>query len=185
MKLKEMRIRKRLVTAFAIVIAIFGVVSALVAAAMVYMVSDYNKVLEYYAFPQGDIGRAMNATAEVRSATRAIIGYETQELIDAVSGQHETAIEEFEYYREQIRPTMITPEGKACMKAIDLAWEAYIKVDQEVVALGATTDQAKCERAQERMVNELAPLYTELDAAMKDLMERAERGCGTGKTADS
>ena len=171
MKFKEMRIRKRLISAFTVVIVIFGVVSALVAAAMVYMVSDYNKVLENYAFPQGDIGRAMNATAEVRSATRAIIGYETQELIDAVKGQHETAIKEFEYYREQIRPTMITPEGKAAMKAIDLAWESYIKVDKEIVELGATTDQARGERAQERMINELAPLYTELDNAMKELMD--------------
>lgn len=171
MKFKEMRIRKRLITAFTTVIIIFATVSALVAAAMVYMVGDYNKVLENYAFPQGDIGRAMNATAEVRSATRAIIGYETQELIDAVKGQHETAIEEFEYYREQIRPTMVTPEGEACMKALDLAWEAYIKIDKEIVELGATTDQVRCARAQERMINELAPLYNELDDAMKELME--------------
>lgn len=171
MKLKEMGIRKRLVTAFSIVIIIFGVVSAAVAAAMVYMVGDYNKVLENYAFPQGDIGRAMNATAEVRSATRGIIGYETEELIADVMAQHETAIEEFEYYREQIRPTMVTPEGKACMKAIDLAWEAYIKIDEEIVELGATTDQARCARAQERMINELAPLYNELDDAMKELMD--------------
>ena len=177
MKFKEMRIRKRLVTAFTVVIAIFGVVSVLVAATMVYMVGDYNKVLDNYAFPQGDIGRAMNATAEVRSATRAIIGYETQELIDAVKGQHETAIEEFEYYREQIRPTMVTPEGEACMAAIDEAWEAYIKVDEEIVALGATTDQAKCALARERMINELAPLYTELDNAMKELMDvNVEKG---------
>lgn len=171
MKFKEMRIRKRLIAAFTTVIIIFGAVSALVAATMIYMVSDYNKVLNNYAFPQGDIGRAMNATAEVRSATRAIIGYETQELIDAIKGQHETAIEEFEYYREQIRPTMVTPEGEACMRAIDLAWEAYIKVDKEIVELGATTDQARCARAQERMINELAPLYTELDSAMKELMD--------------
>ena len=171
MNFKEMRIRKRLIAAFTTVIIIFGVVSALVAVAMVYMVGDYNKVLENYAFPQGDIGRAMNATAEVRSATRAIIGYETQELIDTVKEQHEVAIEEFEYYREQIRPTMVTPEGEACMKAIDLAWETYIKVDKEIVELGATTDQAKCARAQERMINELAPLYTELDNAMTALMD--------------
>lgn len=177
MKFKEMKIKKRLISAFTIIITIFGVVSVLVAATMVYMVGDYNKVLDNYAFPQGDIGRAMNATAEVRSATRAIIGYETQELIDAIKGQHETAIEEFEYYREEIRPTMVTPEGKACMAAIDKAWEAYIKVDKEIVALGATTDQVKCAQAQERMINELAPLYTELDNAMKELMDvNVEKG---------
>ena len=177
MNFKEMRIKKRLIAAFTIVISIFGCVSVLVAATMMYMVKDYNKVLENYAFPQGDIGRAMNATAEVRSATRAIIGYETQELIDAVKGQHETAISEFEYYREQIRPTMVTTEGKKCMSAMDAAWEAYIKVDKEIVALGATTDQEKCAQAQEKMINELAPLYTQLDKAMTDLMDvNVEKG---------
>lgn len=158
-------------TAFTTVILIFTTVSVAVAGTMIYMVKDYNKVLENYAFPQGDIGRAMNATAEVRSATRAIIGYETQELIDAVKEQHETAIKEFQYYREMIRPTMVTKEGKECMEAIDKAWDAYREVDAEIVALGATTDQAKCALAQERMINELAPLYTDLDNAMKALMD--------------
>ena len=177
MKLKEMRIKKRLITAFTIVIAIFGAVSVLVAAAMVYMVGVYDKVLEYYAFPQGDIGRAMNATAEVRSATRGIVGYETEELIQVVMTQHDEAIKEFEYYREEIRPTMITPEGKACMAAIDKAWEAYIEIDKEIIELGATTDQVRCEQAQKRMINELAPLYNELDNAMKGLMDvNVEKG---------
>ena len=177
MKFKEMRIKKRLVSAFTIVITIFGAVSVLVAAVMVYMVGDYNKVLEYYAFPQGDIGRAMNATAEVRSATRGIVGYETDELIEVVMKQHGEAIKEFEYYRERIRPTMVTPEGKACMDAIDKAWAAYIAIDEEIVKLGATTDQARCEQAQKRMINELAPLYNELDDAMKGLMDvNVEKG---------
>ena len=37
--------------------------------------------------------------------------------------------------------------------------------------MGATTDQARCEQAQKRMINELAPLYNELDDAMKELMD--------------
>ena len=171
MNFNKMRIRKRLMTAFTAVILIFTTVSVAVAGTMIYMVKDYNKVLENYAFPQGDIGRAMNATAEVRSATRAIIGYETQELIDAVKEQHETAIKEFQYYREMIRPTMVTKEGKECMEAIDKAWEAYREVDAQIVVLGATTDQVKCAQAQERMIKELAPLYNDLDNAMKELMD--------------
>ena len=177
MESKEIDVRKRLMKAFIEIIVVFGAVSVLVMAIMVYMVGSYNKTLEFYAFPQGDIGRAMNATAEVRSATRAIIGYETQWLKDAVRDQHETAVAEFEYYREQIRLTMVTPEGEACMAAIDQAWDAYIKVDEEIVALGATTDTVKCEQAQEKMIKELAPLYKELDEAMTALMDvNVEKG---------
>lgn len=186
MKVKEMDLKKRLLSAFAEVIVIFATVSILVVAIMVYMVGDYNKVLDNYAFPQGDIGRAMNATAEVRSATRAIIGYETQELKDAIKEQHETAVAEFEYYREQIRPTMVTPEGEACMEAIDQAWDAYIKVNEEIILLGSTMDFAKCEQAQEKMIKELAPLYEKLDDAMKQLMDvNVEKGYAEQKKLET
>ena len=172
-----MDIKKRLMSAVTFMIAVFGSVSVLVAAVMVYMVGDYNKVLEYYAFPQGDIGKALYVTAEVRSSTRGIIGYETQELIDVMKEQHETAIEKFDYYREIIRPTMVTKEGKACMEAIDQAWDAYIELDQEIVALGATTDPERRKLAQERMIKELAPRYQDLDNAMRDLMDvNVEKG---------
>ena len=102
MNTKDANVRRRLLAAFKEIIVIFGTVSILVMVIMIYMVGDYNKVLNNYAFPQGDIGRAMNATAEIRSATRAVIGYEEQWLKDVVKEQHETAVKEFEYYREQI-----------------------------------------------------------------------------------
>ncbi|MBR3606714.1 MAG: MCP four helix bundle domain-containing protein [Lachnospiraceae bacterium] len=170
-KFKEMKIKKRLVSAFTIVISIFVLVAVVVAGSMMFMVKNYDKVLTYYAFPQGDIGMAMNATAEIRSATRAIIGYETRELIDAVKGQRDQFISDFNYYIEKVRPTMITPEGDACMAAIDEAWEKYYTLENEIVALGDSTDPDQCALAQERMISELTPLYRELDEAMKNLME--------------
>ena len=42
--------------------------------AIIFMVMQYNHVLNYYAFPQGDIGHAMAALADVRSGTRGAIG---------------------------------------------------------------------------------------------------------------
>ena len=170
-KFKEMKIKKRLVSAFAIVISIFVLVAFTVAGSMMFMVKNYDKVLSYYAFPQGDIGMAMNATAEIRSATRAIIGYETRELIDAVKGQRDQSVSDFKYYIEKVRPTMITPEGDTCMAAIDEAWEKYHTLENEIVALGDSTDPDQCALAQERMISELTPLYRELDSAMKGLME--------------
>ena len=170
-KFKEMKIKKRLVSAFTIVISIFVLVALTVAGSMMFMVKNYDKVLSYYAFPQGDIGMAMNATAEIRSATRAIIGYETRELIDAVKGQRDQSVSDFKYYIEKVRPTMITPEGDACMAAIDEAWEKYHTLENEIVALGDSTDPEQSALAQERMISELTPLYRELDEAMKNLME--------------
>ena len=88
-----------------------------------------NKVLINYAYPQGDIAMAMNESAEVRAASRGIVGYDSNELIESMKEQHDQAINSFEAYLEKIRPTMITKQGIACMDAIDKAWAAYKEVD--------------------------------------------------------
>ncbi len=171
MKFNEMRIRKRLITAFTIIVVIFSSVCAIVGIALFFMVNQYQKVLENYAFPQGDIGRLMNASAEVRSATRAVIGYDSQELIDKILVKHDSAVNEFENYLQKIRPTMITEEGLACMDKIDTAWKAYKEIDSTVITMGTTTNATSILQAQQKMINEVEPLYNALDEAMISLMD--------------
>ena len=171
MKFNEMRIRKLLITAFTIIVVIFSSVCAIVGIALFFMVNQYQKVLENYAFPQGDIGRLMNASAEVRSATRAVIGYDSQELIDKILVKHDSAVNEFENYLQKIRPTMITEEGHACMDKIDTAWNAYKEIDATVITMGTTTNATSILQAQQKMINEVEPLYNALDEAMISLMD--------------
>ncbi len=171
MKFNEMRIRKRLITAFTIIVVIFSSVCAIVGIALFFMVNQYQKVLENYAFPQGDIGRLMNASAEVRSATRAVIGYDSQELIDKILVKHDSAVNEFENYLQKIRPTMITEEGLACMDKIDTAWKAYKEIDATVITMGTTANATSILQAQQKMINEVEPLYNALDEAMISLMD--------------
>ncbi len=177
MKFNEMRIKKRLVTAFTIIVVLFSSVCAIVGIALFFMINQYQKVLDNYAFPQGDIGRLMNASAEIRSATRAVIGYDSQELIDKVLVKHDSSINEFEEYLQKIRPTMITEEGHACMDKIDAAWKAYKEIDATVIKMGSTTNSASTLQAQQKMINEVEPLYNALDEAMISLMDvNVEKG---------
>ncbi len=169
-KLNKMNIRERLRKSFTQIIVIFGVLSILIMGVMIYLVKDYEKVLTYYAYPQGNIALAMNYTAEVRSSTRASIGYDTDEMIQEMEQQHEAAIANFEETVEKIRPTMITSEGEACMAEIDAAWEAYKAVDAKVLALGATTDAEASAQAQQMYIDEGTPKYQALDDALQSLM---------------
>ena len=50
---------------------------------MFYTTRQYNAALENYGFSQGDIGKAMISFADMRSATRAAIGEDDTELIEA------------------------------------------------------------------------------------------------------
>lgn len=169
-KLNKMKIGARLNKSFSQVIRIFGVVAVLITAFMLYMVLNYEKVLDYYAYPQGDIALAMNESAEIRAATRGMIGYATEELINPMVEQHDEAVVNFENILEKIRPTMITKDGHACMEAIDAAWAEYKKADAEVVVLGSTTDTELSIQAQELMAAEASPKYDLLDDALENLM---------------
>ena len=169
-KLNKMKIGARLKKSFRQIILIFGILSALVVVIMLYTINNYGTILDNYAYPQGDIAMAMNESAEVRAASRGIVGYDSDSLIESMKEQHEQAVKSFEEYLEKIRPTMITKEGTACMDAIDKAWAEYKEVDAKVIEVGATTDTAKSLQAQQMMTDEAAPKYQALDDALQKLM---------------
>lgn len=170
-KLSKMRIGARLKKSFSQIIWIFVVLSVLIVASMLYMVIEYEKVLDNFAYPQGDIALVMNESAEVRAATRGIIGYDIDSEIARMAEQHEEAVSEFERLLEVVRPTMISDQGHACMEAIDKAWAEYKQIDAQVVELGATTDIEKSMQAQELMAAEATPKYQALDDALENLMD--------------
>lgn len=170
-KLNKMKIGARLKKSFRQIIIVFGVLSALVVLVMLYTINNYGTILDNYAYPQGDIAMAMNESAEVRAASRGIVGYDSDALIESMKEQHDQAIDSFEAYLEKIRPTMITKQEIACMDAIDKAWAAYKEVDAKVIEVGATTDTEQSLKAQQMITDEAAPKYQALDDALQKLMD--------------
>lgn len=170
-KMQKMRIRKRLNTSSIFTVALTSIASLVALIAILIMTNEYNHMLTYYAFPQGDIALAMNEFAEVRSATRAIIGYEEQSAIDTAVAQHEEAVAELERLMGVVEGTMVTKEGKESFAAIQEALAAYYEVEEKVLEIGNTTDTELCAQAQEMAINELAPLYNVADETFTHLMD--------------
>lgn len=168
--LKEMRIRKRLDFTFRVILAMTSFVAVVGIVFIFFMNNQYSHTLGYYAFPQGDIGLAMNEFAEVRSATRAAIGYEEQYAIDEAMKQHDEAVAELEKYMAQIEPTMVTKEGRETFAAIEKGIAAYYVVEQQVLDVGATPDPELSAQAQKMALNELTEAYNVADAAFTSLM---------------
>ena len=169
--LKEMRIKKRLEITFRVILLMTSSVAIIGILFILYMNSQYSHTLEYYAFPQGDIGLAMNELAEVRSATRAVIGYEEQYAIDAAMEQHDVSVAELEQYMTQIKSNMVTKEGHEEYAEIEAALAKYYEVEEEVLALGATTDPELCKQAQKMALNDLTDVYDAADATFTSLMD--------------
>ena len=167
---KGMRIQERLKKVFNLIIIIASIGSVVGIISLMVVVSNFEKAMENYALPQGDIALFMNEYAECRSNMRGIIGYEDQNLIDSLVEKHAVRKETTYQRLEELEKTMVTSEGKAAYAKIETALEAYFAKEAEVIKLGATTDQEQCRRAQEMAVAEITPLYEALDAATLELM---------------
>ena len=78
---------------------------------MLYTINNYGTILDNYAYPQGDIAMAMNESAEVRGASRGIVGYDSDSLIESMKEQHEQAVKSFEEYLEKNTPNNDNKRG--------------------------------------------------------------------------
>lgn len=165
------RIEKRLKKAFNIISNISAVVSLIGLIAIIVVTVNFKKAMDNYALPQGDIALFMNECAECRSNMRGIIGYDDQDLVDSLIEKHDTRKAKTYERLAEIEKTMVTPEGKAAYAEIQSALEAYFKVEAEVIEMGKSSDPVMSEKAQEKAISDVVPLYEALDAATLHLME--------------
>ena len=170
-KLMKMRIQKRL-TRSALITVVLASVSAVIAAILLFVVSwQYNQVLTYNAFPQGDIGIAMKELADVRSATRGAIGYDEQSLIDQMTKLHDEAVAGLQECMPKIEETQKSAEEREQFKQLQESVDNYFKIDDEIIKLGGTTDEVKSKKAQNMAIDDLAPAYQAAEEAFQDLMD--------------
>ena len=170
-KLQGMRIQKRMTTGFLTAVGISAIACLVAIVSVIYIGLRYNSTLVNYGFSQGDIGHAMAAMADVRSATRGAIGYEEQALIDQMVEIHDEKKTELYEYLDIMQETLTTKEERADYDQIVAAIDAYMQIDQQVMDIGATEDVELCKQAQELAVNEMAPAYTTAYDALQELMD--------------
>ena len=170
-KLMKMRIQKRLKanTLFCVGLTSLGAIIAVIA--MVIIINRYDRVITYYAFPQGNIGHAMSALAEVRSATRGAIGYEQPDQIATMIAAHDKYVAELEEHLSEIKATVISKEGKANYEHILEHVEEYLAIDAKVLASGTSSNPDEYTLAYELAFKELAPTYDEVSEALQELMD--------------
>ncbi len=170
-KLRLMRIKERLTTSSIITIGMASLAAVIATIVLIYMSSQYNHVLTYYAFPQGEIGLAMTELADVRSATRGAIGYEEQKYIEQMIAQHDESVELLKEYMVPIEASIVTDIGQQSYDAIDAALAIYLEVDARVLKLGATEDVELSMQAQELAFTELAPAYEAVYDGFQSFMD--------------
>lgn len=169
--LMKLRIKERLNKSSTITITIAGVAAALAAILLFIVASQYNRVLTYYAFPQGDIGIAMTELADIRSATRGAIGYTDAERIQDMVDLHDEAVANLQAKLPEIEATIVTKASREDFDNIQAALDNFLEIDQEIINLGATDSQEQSLQAQEMAFNNLGPAYSAVEAGFDKLMQ--------------
>ena len=170
-KLKQMRILKRLTMSSIITAGIASMAAVIALVALFYLGNQYNHALTYYAFPQGTLGLAMKELADIRSATRGAIGYESEDRIQKMVEAHDQSVEELKALLPQIEATIVTDVGQKSYNAIAKAVEEYLKIDATVIAMGSAGDPVRTLQAQDVAFTQMVPAYEAASEAFESFMD--------------
>ncbi len=167
---KDLKINERLKKSFTMVALIASIAGAVGAIMMVVVMTQYKSALTNYGFSQGDIGKAMIVFADARSATRGIVGYDSEDLVNDMMTTHDEKKAKFEEYWAIVAETTTSKNEKELYsKATDLV-KQYWEADQKVIDLGKTTDTEASIQAQQMMTDTVSPLYEEVYETIADLL---------------
>ncbi len=163
-------IEKKLTKSFFQVASITAAVALLTLVALIIFSNRYSYALKNFGFAQGDIGKAMFEFADSRSSLRAAIGYDDPDAIATVVEQHKQNKVLFEQYFAIIENTIVSEDGRKTYDEISSELDAYWRVDQQIMDLGATTDRELCKQAQDIALADLAPAYNSIYSKLESLL---------------
>ena len=159
--LNKLSIEKRLLKVFRKTTILLSMTGVIACVAMGIVSYQYSYALKHYGFAQGDIGKAMIVIAEMRSETRAAIGYDDDTLIATAKNAHDMTAEQLDTYISALEDDMITDEGRA----------SYQQIEAQILELGTASDSAKRMQAQQMAGEQMDPVFQQVYADMTSLLD--------------
>ena len=166
----DLKIREKLSKSYLQVIFIASISAIVGIIALLVMTRMYNNALNNYGFSQGDIGKAMTVFADARSDLRGAIGYEEEGIIKDLKEDYYVKQDSFNTYLADVEKSMVTKDRRDAYNQLLADLDGYWELSDELIELGATTDEASSKEAQDRAVKELKTMYEAVYNDLKDLM---------------
>ena len=167
----DLKIREKLSKSYLQVIFIASISAIVGIGALLIMTRMYNNALTNYGFSQGDIGKAMTAFADARSDLRGAIGYDEEGIIKGLKEDYYVKQDSFNTYLAEIEKSTVTKAGRDAYNQILADLDGYWELSDELIELGATTDEASSKEAQNRAVKELKTMYEAVYNDLENLMD--------------
>lgn len=166
----DLKIREKLSKSYLHVIFIASISAIIGIGALLIMTRMYNHALTNYGFSQGDIGKAMTLFADARSDLRGAVGYDEEGIIKDLKEDYYVKQDSFNTYLAEVEKSMVTKAGRDAYNQILADLDGYWELSDELIEIGATTDEAGSKEAQDRAIKELKPMYEAVYNDLKDLM---------------
>ena len=167
----ELNIRERLSKSYLQVIFIASISAIVGIGALLIMTRMYNNALTNYGFSQGDIGKAMTVFADARSDLRGAIGYDDEGIIKELKEDYCVKRDSFNTYLTEVEKSMVTKAGRDAYNQILADLDGYWELSDELIEIGAATDEASSKEAQDRAAKELKPMYEAVYNDLENLMD--------------
>lgn len=167
----DLKIREKLSKSYLQVIFIASISAIVGIGALLIMTRMYNNALTNYGFSQGDIGKAMTAFADARSDLRGAIGYDEEGIVKDLKEDYYVKQDSFNTYLAEIEKSTVTKAGRDAYNQILADLDGYWELSDELIELGATTDEASSKEAQDRAVKELKTMYEAVYNDLENLMD--------------
>ena len=166
----DLKIREKLSKSYLHVIFIASISAIIGIGALLIMTRMYNHALTNYGFSQGDIGKAMTVFADARSDLRGAVVYDEEGIIKDLKEDYYVKQDSFNTYLAEVEKSMVTKAGRDAYNQILADLDGYWDLSDELIEIGATTDEAGSKEAQNRANKELKPLYEVVYNDLKNLM---------------
>lgn len=167
---QDLKIREKLSKSYMQVIFIASISAIVGIGALLIMTRMYNHALTDYGFSQGDIGKAMTVFADARSDLRGAVGYDEEGIIKGLKEDYYVKQDSFNTYLAEVEKSMVTKDRRDAYNQLLADLDGYWELSDELIEIGATTDEASSKEAQDRAVKELKPMYEAVYNDLKDLM---------------
>ena len=174
MKLKQLRVREKImaaVLAIAILASVSGIISSF---SMGDVQKRYHQGLEHYGFAQGSIGIVMTTAAQYDREVHDSIGFIDAGYRDTARGEISAYVETIDKYMAEIKAQLVSDEAKSYYNNAETAWNNYRNIADrlanEVVGEIKASDFSRVHDAQSRLQSELDPYYDAMYTNLGQLM---------------
>ncbi len=179
-------IRSNLIASF-VSITIVACLACIVSIYSTYSINEkHQKSMQEYGFTQGDVGRVIAQFCRIDGNLHDAIGYFNQDNKQAAYNNVHKQSENLNKLIDTLEPGIVTEDEQVLFDTMKSAWQGYYTVAVEIASLGReTVDPWEMQLLQNRLVDDIDPLYIEFYNAVDQLMvTKVEGGTKSAEALD-